>query len=192
VLDTLAPHRRGNVLRHWLRGTLMQAAPASLLTRLTDELGQAAATRWPVPGGELRRHRGVLAFHPTQAEGPGTVARESMLRIHKAGRRALPGWGGILQVTRVREGGIPFAWLAHVELRARKGAEQFQAGIGRPPRSLKKQFQAAGIPAWQRDGPLLYGGGQLLYVPGLGIDARVIGLPGQPQARLEWVPARTG
>jgi tRNA(Ile)-lysidine synthase len=188
ALVALAPHRRGNALRHWLRGTLGQSAPASVLTRLSAEMSRAGTQRWPVPGGELRCHRGVLAFHPAQAEAPAGAARESRLQIRRAGRHPLPGWGGSLRVTRVREGGIPFAWLAHVELRSREGAEQFQAGLGRPPRSLKKQFQAAGIPAWQRDGPLLYSGGQLLYVPGLGIDARVIGLPGQPQARLEWLP----
>jgi tRNA(Ile)-lysidine synthase len=77
-----------------------------------------------------------------------------------------------------------------VELKAREGAEKFQAGIGRPPRSLKKQFQAAGIAEWERDGPLVYSGGQLVFVPGLGLDARVIGLPGQPLVMLEWHGAR--
>jgi len=96
--------------------------------------------------------------------------------------------GGRLQVTRVAFGGVPLAWLAHAELRPRQGAEQFQAGLGRPPRSLKKQFQAAGVAAWQRDGPLLYSGGQLVFVPGLGLDARIVGLPGQPLVTLEWLP----
>ena len=41
------------------------------------------------------------------------------------------------------------------------------------PRSLKKQYQAAGVAAWQREGPLLYAGEQLVFVPGLGLDARV-------------------
>jgi tRNA(Ile)-lysidine synthase len=42
------------------------------------------------------------------------------------------------------------------------------------------------VPAWERDGPLLFSGGQLVYVPGLGLDARVIGLPGQAQVSLRW------
>jgi len=87
---------------------------------------------------------------------------------------------------------VPLAWLGHVELRARSGGEQFQAGIGRPPRSLKKQYQAQGVPAWERDGPLLYSGGQLVFVPGLGLDARVIGLPGQPLVSLRWEPSAAG
>ena len=43
------------------------------------------------------------------------------------------------------------------------------------------------MPAWQRSGPLLYSGGQLVFVPGLGLDARVLGLPGQPLVALRWV-----
>jgi tRNA(Ile)-lysidine synthase len=91
-----------------------------------------------------------------------------------------------LCAVRVREGGVPLAWLAQLELRERSGGEQFQAGIGRPPRSLKKQYQAQAVPAWERDGPLVYSGGQLVFVPGLGLDARVIGLPGQPLVQLSW------
>ena len=83
---------------------------------------------------------------------------------------------------------MPLAWLAHLELKPREGGEHFQARVGRPPRSLKKQYQAAGVPAWNREGPLVYSGGQLVFVPGLGLDARVIGLPGQPQMQLRWLP----
>ncbi|HEY9239787.1 MAG TPA: TilS substrate C-terminal domain-containing protein, partial [Burkholderiaceae bacterium] len=52
----------------------------------------------------------------------------------------------------------------------------------------KKQFQAAGIAQALRSGPLVYSGAQLVYVPGLGIDARVVGLPGQPLVELLWTP----
>lgn len=186
---TLVPHRRSNVLRHWLKVTTGAPAPASLVLRLDAELDARGSKRWPLLGGELRCHRGVLRHVVHEASAPsGDLAAESRLRIERAGRHRLPGWGGALEVRRVRSGGVPFAWLAQLELRPRSGAEQFQAGIGRPPRSLKKQYQAAGIPAWQRDGPLLYSGGQLVFVPGLGIDARVIGLPGQAQAQLAWMP----
>ena len=61
-----------------------------------------------------------------------------------------------------------------------------KAAVGRPARSLKKQYQAADVPAWERDGPLVYSGGQLVFVPGLGIDARALALPGQPQLGLRW------
>jgi tRNA(Ile)-lysidine synthase len=178
--------RRANALRHWLRAQSGRPAPASLVLRLMTELVQAGQGSWEGEGGRLRAYRGHLSWF---AHSPATDApppRESTFGIRRAGRHALPGWGGTLHVQRVREGGVPLAWLASLELRERSGGEQFQAGFGRPPRSLKKQFQAQAVPAWERDGPLVYSGGQLIFVPGLGLDARVIGLPGQPLVRLSW------
>ena len=188
----LSVARRSNVLRHWLRGQFRHPAPASLVSRLMEELGGARQGRWEHERGRLRLHRGILSWTPAADEPLRRGDREASLCLRRAGRHALPGWGGHLVVSRVGEGGVPLAWLGHVELRARSGGEQFQAGIGRPPRSLKKQYQAQGVPAWERDGPLLYSGGQLVFVPGLGLDARVIGLPGQPLVSLRWEPSAAG
>jgi len=185
---SLSAARRSNVLRAWLKHAASgQAAPASLVLRLLDELPAQRTARWPHPGGELRLYRGTLRLELGGAALRATgAARETTLHLKRAGNYRLPGWGGSLRVVRVREGGVPLAWLGQVELKLREGAEKFQAGIGRPPRSLKKQFQAAGIAEWERDGPLVYSGGQLVFVPGLGLDARVIGLPGQALVTLEW------
>jgi len=160
------------------------------VARLLRELPGSGAAAWPWGEGELKRYRGVLRYvrGARHAVAVAVDEREATSSIRRAGIHALPGWRGRLQVTRVKEGGVPLAWLAHLELKARAGGERFQAGIGRPPRSLKKQFQAAAVPAWERDGPLVYSGGQLVYVPGLGIDARVMALPGQPQVTLRWLP----
>jgi tRNA(Ile)-lysidine synthase len=46
------------------------------------------------------------------------------------------------------------------------------------------------VPAWQRDTPLLYAGAQLVFVPGLGIDARALALPGTPRVSIEWQRGR--
>ena len=186
---TLSSARRSNLLRAWLRQQRDGVpAPASLITRLLDELPQQMSARWPWDDAELRVYRGVLRVEsPTKAAV--AAPRESTLSIRRVGVYALPGWAGELHVDAVAEHGVPLAWLAHSTLRERAGAEQFQAGLGRPPRSLKKQFQAAAVPAWQRSGPLLYSGGQLVFVPGLGLDTRVLGLPGQPLVALRWVPS---
>jgi tRNA(Ile)-lysidine synthase len=186
-LAALAPHRRANLLRHWLRSCVGQPPTAALLARLGRELDPRGTQRWAVPGGELRSHRGKLRVVVTPAR-PDAATPERQLQITQAGRTALPGWGGTLVVRRVRSGGVPLAWLARLELRARAGGERFQAGPGRPPRSLKKQYQAAGVAQWQRGGPLIYSGGQLVFVPGLGVDARVVGLPGQALVQFEWQP----
>ncbi|HEY2927764.1 tRNA lysidine(34) synthetase TilS [Piscinibacter sp.] len=186
--SALSTPRRSNVLRAWLRTSSGHAAPATLVARLLRELGGSGAAAWPWGEGELKRYRGLLRYVRGARPAVAVDERESALSIRRAGLHTLPGWGGVLKVSRVKEGGVPLAWLAHLELKARTGGERFQAGIGRPPRSLKKQFQAAAVPAWERDGPLVYSGGQLVYVPGLGIDARVIALPGQPQVTLRWLP----
>ena len=184
--QALSVARRSNALRGWLRQHHGAAAPASLVERLLRELPAVRSARWPTAGGELRLYRGRLRFEPVpDADAAGG---DTVLSVRRAGRYAVPGWCGELQVERVREGGVPLAWLARLDLRRRVGGERFQAGPGRPPRSLKKQYQAAAVPIWERRGPLLYSGGQLVFVPGLGLDARVIGLPGQPLVALRWLP----
>lgn len=182
----LGKDRRANALRHWLQAQRGRPAPASLVMRLLDELQRVRQGRWSEQGGSLRLYRDRLNWTANPPPDAPAPARPGTLSIVRAGRHALPGWGGALRVVRVREGGVPLAWLARLELRERSGGEQFQAGIGRPPRSLKKQYQAQAVPAWERDGPLVYSGGQLVFVPGLGLDARVIGLPGQPLVQLSW------
>lgn len=183
----LSEARRSNALRAWLKEREGRPAASSLVQRLMAELAQATTGTWPMSAErELRLHRGLLRAVPLALSPASPGTPEQTLSIVRAGRFRLPGWQGDVVATRVREGGVPLAWLAHLELRARTGGERFQAGIGRPPRNLKKQFQAAGVPAWLRDGPLLYSGGQLVFVPGLGIDARLMALPGQPQLALVW------
>lgn len=185
-LQALSVARRVNALRAWLRRQTGAAPPATLITRLSDELFGDGAASWPLAGGLLRRYRGHLTWQAAAVVPDEATVLESTLSIRRAGTYRLPGWGGRLRVRRVQEGGVPLAWLAQIELRERSGGERYQAGIGRPARSLKKQFQAAELPAWQRSGPLVYSGGQLVFVPGLGIDARVIGLPGQSQVTMQW------
>ncbi len=189
----LSPTRRKNALRAWLRQTMLSSPPPTLLARLCDELPRCRSARWPAAGGEFRLHRGVLRWKPTLVHAPTlpSVAAESLLHVGRAGTYRLPGWAGALKVTRVREGGVAMARLESMLLCARRGAERFQAGPGRPLRGLKKQYQAVGIPAWQREGPLVYSEGQLIFVPGLGIDARVVAQAGEPQMQLEWI-AGTG
>lgn len=183
----LSPARRGNALRAWLRAASGAPPAASLVQRLLDELPAKGSAEWPCGDRVLRRYRGVLRLAAATHAPEAPVAAEPALSIRRAGVYRLPGWGGALVATRVREGGVPAAWLGQLELRRRSGGEQFQAGVGRPPRSLKKQYQAAGIEPAGRDGPLVYSGGQLVFVPGLGLDARVMALPGQPQFTLHWV-----
>lgn len=192
----LTPARRINALRAWLHRKSGGPPTASLVERLSGELGRhSGLATWFFGDATLTRHRDQLRFMrgatvSSRLAAPDGVPPETSLTIRRAGRYPLAGWNGVLTAVRVKEGGIPLAWLGQLELRLRQGGERFQAGLGRPARSLKKQFQAADVAPWDRAGPLIYSGGQLVFVPGLGIDARVIGLPGQPQVVLTWQSIR--
>jgi tRNA(Ile)-lysidine synthase len=105
-------------------------------------------------------------------------------------RYAIDGWAGLLEVFATERRGIAPHRLAHAEARGRAGGEQFLLQPAGVARSLKKQYQALGVPAEGRDGPLLYGGdGALLFAPGLGVDARVWAVEGAPQWGVRWLPA---
>lgn len=184
----LPPARRRVALRAWLQGQI-GAVPETLVQRLLLEVPGVAAGRWPAGQGELRLHRGVLALHVRAAQ-PASAANTILnLDLSRIGTCAVPAWGGSFVVRRARSGGVDAAHLCHVAARARQGGERFSLGPGASARSLKKQFQALAVPAWGRDGPLLFSSeGLLLYVPGLGVEARFQAPPGPPQLRLSWVP----
>jgi tRNA(Ile)-lysidine synthase len=182
--------RRSNALRTWVLKASGQNGSAALIQRLLVELPKPGSASWFHADGVLRRYRGRLSWKATLQNTTDCLAGQPrvQLRVSRAGVYRLTDWGGQLRVQRVAKNGVPMAWLGELALLPRTGGERFQAGIGRPPRSLKKQFQAAAVPDWERNGPLIYSGGQLIFVPGLGLDARVLALPGQAQAMLFWEP----
>jgi tRNA(Ile)-lysidine synthase len=111
----------------------------------------------------------------------------SRLDLSRAGDHPVEEWGGTFEVRPASGPGLAPQQLRDCELRTRSGGERFQCAPASLPRSLKKQYQAARVPAWGRSGPLVYGDGQLLFVPGLGIDARHHAAPAAPALQLRWV-----
>ncbi len=76
-----------------------------------------------------------------------------------------------------------------VAVRLRKGGERFQPNCKRPRRSLKKIFQEAAIPEWERNNlPLLLSGDRLVWVAGIGIDCKFQALPGEFSLMPSWHP----
>lgn len=172
---TLSEARGANALRAWLQRVLERGAPETLIERLMTELPRASHARWPVDAAyQLRLYRGRLQLASAPKPKPASTAVEGAIDLSRPGTHALPQWGGMFEVTRAAPG-VPPSALKACTLRAREGGEQFQRAPRSTPRSLKKQYQAAGIAEWQREGPLVYAGGRLLFVPGLGIDARWLG-----------------
>jgi tRNA(Ile)-lysidine synthase len=208
----LPAERRANVLRRLLADWLGRGAPQTLVQRLLADLPDATQGRWPAPGAELRLYRGRLACERhapfgaaecdapqrPQVSGVGPSADpptgqahtpDTVIDLSRPGRWRLPGWGGQWVVRAVRAGGIDASRLESARSVARRGGERFQRHAGGVPRSLKKQFQAAGVPPWARHAPLLLdAAGALLLVPGLGVDARAIAPRDVPQRALRWLP----
>ena len=192
----LSAARQGNLLRTWLRRTRGRAAPASLIERLLREVPAKGSMRWPAGEAELRSYRGRLAYQPLARFGASPAPTKpdepegQSLDLSRPGVLELVRWGGAIEVRGVAAGGVPLALAARLTPRARVPGDRFQAGASRPPRSLKLQFQAAGVPAWERTGPVLCGDGLAVFVPGLGIDARARAQPGEPQVEFAWLPRR--
>ncbi len=181
----LSEVRRRECLRAWLAPHAAHGVSDALLDRLLSELPGQQPARWQLDGGELRRYRGRVTMHlpsaPVPAPWPCAAA------VDRVGTHAVPGFAASLRVSRTRNGGMPLALLRDATWLAREATQRFQRAPDTPPRSLKKQYQAAGVPAWSRDAPLLVAAdGQLLFAPGLGADARALAAAGQPRVRLSW------
>lgn len=175
---SLSAPRRGNVLRAWLKQVLGIAAPRTLVQRLQHELrpGQPPH-RWPAPGGSLGVYRDVLQRLPPKSMAAYTVDKRAgawPVVLEKPGTYVVPGGEGVVDVVPAAAYGAPLNRLVALNWRSRSGGEQFQQHLGGVPRSLKKAYQAAAVPTWQRGVSLLYSGDTLVFVPGLGLDARFL------------------
>jgi tRNA(Ile)-lysidine synthase len=198
----LSAARQANALRAWWRLQAGRGAPEALVQRLLAELPGAggpgdraarrepATGRWPAGEGQPKAvlYRGRLrceaggAVHEVD-EPPG----ERTIDLSQPGCWPVPEWGGAFEVVDASPG-LPLDALRQASLRPRRGGEQFQTAPRALPRSLKKQYQAAGIPGPHRTGPLVWCDDRLLHVPGLGDDARSWAPAGAPQRRLRWCP----
>ena len=183
----LSVARQGNSLRAWLRAQTGKAAPASLVERLLREVGDRRALHWPLPSGESRSYRGRLRVDVAVA--PAGPQLPTTADLSREGTHHFPDWRGAVVVASVTSGGIEKTIAAKLELRPRAAGDTFQIAKSRPARSLKLQFQAAGVPPWQRFGPVICHRGATVFVPGLGIDARALAPPGHRQVGLRWQPA---
>ncbi|HEY4958570.1 MAG TPA: TilS substrate C-terminal domain-containing protein, partial [Caldimonas sp.] len=183
----LSEVRQSAALRRWLSHELSGPVPATLVERLLRETDLRATQRWPVAAGELHGYRGLLSWSPRRAGDGG--GEPVVVDLSRPGLHTIAGWDGAFRVARVARGGIAAAQAARLELRARRPGDRFQAGPARPPRSLKLQYQAAGVPASGRVGPIACSGDLMVFVPALGIDARAVATPGVVQVSLAWLPS---
>jgi tRNA(Ile)-lysidine synthase len=197
----LSAARQANALRAWWQGRTGQALSDASVQRLLAEIKPAGAARWPAGAGRwCVQYRGRLdSASGTATPGPvneplawaasaGTSApAPALLDLSCPGRWPVPGWAGAIEVAEGPQGANP-TLLQQLQVRQRAGGERFQRTARGLPRSLKKQFQAAAVPEFDRAGPLLWSAGQLLFVPGLGVDARCWPAGEASGLTLRWCP----
>ena len=185
----LSPARQANLLRCWLQGKCDRGVPQSLVDRLLHEVPaswlDAGVARWPLAEAWIQLYRGTLCVQP-----PARPGQALMLDLSRPGAHPLPGWSGRLEVRAVctdeHRPGLAAGRLVSCVVRGRLPDDRFQLREASLPRALKKQFQANGVGPLSRHGPLVTSAeGQLLFVPGLGIDARVALFAG-PRLFLRW------
>lgn len=174
-----------NVLRYWLR-TL--GLPAASTARLADALRQLReiarddgtggdhALRVDHVGHRLRCYRGEI-FWETAREPDTANAMRAPVQLTWHGQEIwrLPQWRGtfVFAPTDATDpDAVPEALLAHAPLvaRERSGGERVRDAAANVSRTLKHLFQKHGVPAWERDVPLLFSGETLLFVPRIGVN----------------------
>jgi len=165
------------------------------------------------PSAPARRGAHEAMRSPASARLPaevGGINRDSSEGKHEAKRVEhlawsgqevwhLPQWRGSLLFvpTGDEDAGadtVPAALLASAPLsaRPRTGGERMPRAPAGPARTLKNLFQELGVPAWERDLPLIYLGEKLLYVPLIGLNGAWVQPPSGPlggrgeRRRLEW------
>ncbi len=177
--------RRSNVLRHWLHSGGFAVPSSAQLSEIGRCLLAARADRMPLvcwSGVELRRYRRRLYV---MAPCPLPPASDVRIAWHLDKALQLP--HGCLQAYGAVGEGMHVPQGAALEVRFRQGGERCHP-VGRSHgQRLKKLFQEAGIPPWERARiPLIYHGEQLVAVAGLWTCEPFATVSGEPGWRLQW------
>lgn len=158
------------LIRHWLQGLGLKMPSQAVVSRLRTEVLAARVDANPVlstPDYCLRRYQDKLyCLRPRTAApyvGPWPKGLDSV---------AINAWQRLVCVPSAH--GIAKAlWdKADVDIRARTGGEKIRLPYRQGRHSLKKLFQEAGVPPWEREWlPLVYLDGQLAAVGGRWLSA---------------------
>lgn len=166
ALQELDEPRLRNVLRHWLRDLHLPPPTAVQLARIVHEVIAAPSDRRPLvhwPGCEVRRYRQRL-YAMTPRPPP---VLDSHYPLHLSdGECHIPGIGRLRWRRQAGQGLDPDKLNGRaLSIRFRHGGECLRPVGRKQVHSLKKLWQEAGVPPWERDRfPLLYADEALVAV----------------------------
>jgi len=219
ALLALDDARALNLLRYWMRTLGLPAASTARLADALRQLreiaqgdGNGHALRVDHAGHRLRCYRGLVSWEAAHvrdgaARGERTGARTGggsgeatartpvELRWHGEEIWRLPSWRGTYVFAPAGPDdpdAVPEPMLASAPLvvRERSGGERLRDDSANVSRTLKNLFQKRGVPAWERDVPLLFVGETLLFVPRIGVNRSAFSTlathPAAAWRRIEW------
>jgi tRNA(Ile)-lysidine synthase len=186
-LAGLAPARRRNVLRHWIRQHGMRVPSTRKLATIERDLLIAREDRLPCvewDDVEVRRHRGLLYCMRQRPEfEPADPLPWNVSQVLE-----LPAQLGRLRAQRDALGGLAAARVrGALQVHFRRGGEELQPAGAAHHRKLKKLLQDAGVLPWWRDRvPLIYAGEQLVAVGDLWIAEEFAARDSEEALRIVW------
>lgn len=192
LLATLAaaqPARARNLLRWFLRECGLVAPSSARLAAMLEQLVHAAPdarVRLAHAGVELGIHRGRIVMHAPPV-APYAIAWHGETSV------VLP--HGALAFAECIGSGIAAAALAGARftIRPRTGGERIRLVAGGPSRSLKHLLHDAEVAPWHRDAyPLVFCGGVLVAIPGIGVDVAFRPASGAAGYDVRWQPNPPG
>ena len=191
AFNRLAPARARNLLRYAWRAAGFRAPDTRWIEEALRQLAVSdaqSATCVASPEGELHVYRGEVYLLPQRPAVPDVP-----LPWH--GEPLLWWAGDRLRFEDAAVGGIRRELMVAeaIEIRPRQGGERFKPHARRPRRSLRNLLQEVAMPPWERERlPLLWIGGRLAWVGGLGVDADFACAPGDSGILPVWVPSAGG
>jgi tRNA(Ile)-lysidine synthase len=186
-LASLAPARRRNVLRHWIRQQGVRVPSTRKLATIERDLLIAREDRLPCVDWDdvqVRRHRGLLyCMRQRPPFEPADALTWNVSQVLE-----LPAQLGRLRVERNALGGVAASRLpAAVQVHFRQGGEELQPAGDVHHRKLKKLLQDACVLPWWRDRvPLIYAAERLVAVGDLWIAEEFAARGGEDSLRIVW------
>jgi tRNA(Ile)-lysidine synthase len=188
-LRQLSAPRFDNLLRYWLHRHGVQLPSTARLTEIRDQMLGAEGDMHPFFNFDkltLHRIADRLELHRKLGDPPANPIR---IEWHGEREIAVPPWRGRLRFEETtgpalaRESLLSRALI----LQPRAGQERLKLALNRPSKPLKSLFQEAGVAPWRRAwSPLAYLDTELIFVAGLGMEARQ--LREGPGVVLGWLP----
>ncbi|MBF0219974.1 MAG: tRNA lysidine(34) synthetase TilS [Gammaproteobacteria bacterium] len=177
-LQQLSEARAKNLLRYWLRQQGVVPPETAQLQAILHDMLTAAADRQPQvswQGHTLSRYRDELYLLPQGSAKSATAGLPSFTLNDYIQEGIVPLPQGYLQFYNNAANPLAMAseWLQRphqVEVRWRCGGERIELTQRGGHHRVKKLFQEAGIPQWQRQHwPLIYIDGELALIPNLAV-----------------------